>query len=141
MIQGGFKRSKIYPFYRNAISPAKHNLLFSTPSVKKLPIDNSLQIPLAYFLPPADILADLLDIYIMPQQKIKKLKWQPHLTSANQCLNEQFLQEKGIWEGKKVREREMRGKKKWKQKNKNKTNKGTKTVSTPTEDSEEDEEN
>ena len=91
VIQGRFKRIEIYPFYRNAISPAKHNLLFSTPSVKKSSIDNSLQIPLAYFLPTADVFADLLDTYIIAQQKIKKIKRQPHLRSANQCLNEQFL--------------------------------------------------
>ena len=91
VIQGRFKGSEIYPFYRNAISAAKYNLLFSTPSVKKSSIDNSLQIPLAYFLPTADVFADLLDIYIMPQQKIKKIKRQPHLRSPNQCLNEQFL--------------------------------------------------
>ena len=85
VIQGGFKRSGIHPFNRNAVTPAKH-LVSSNSVVEKVPIDST---------PLADISADLSDICVMPQQKIRQLKRQPQLKIANQCLNEQFLHEIG----------------------------------------------
>ena len=88
-----FKHSSIYPFSRNALTPAKHTLLSSNSLVEKTPIYCSFQAPPANSMPLADILADLLDICIMPQQKIQELKWQPQLKSVNQCLNNQFLHE------------------------------------------------
>ena len=66
VIQGGFKRSGIYPFN-----------LSSNSLVKKTPIDCLFQAPPANSTPLADILPDLLDICIMPQQKIQELKRQP----------------------------------------------------------------
>ena len=77
VIQGGFKRSGIYPFNRNAVTPAKHNFLSSNSLVKKTPIDCLFQAPPANSTPLADILPDLSDICIMPQQKIQELKRQP----------------------------------------------------------------
>ena len=68
------------------------------------------------------------------------------MSSANQCLNEQFLLDirEDVWRKKEFEKEKRFEKEKWQQKrneNKNKINKGTKTVSIPTEDSEQDGEN
>ena len=60
------------------------------------------------------------DIYIMPQRKIRELKRQPRLKSANQCLNDHFLHEiredarrkKEIEEEKRLKKKEQERKKK-----------------------------
>ena len=89
VIQAGFKCSGIYSFNRNAVTPAKHNLLSSNSLVEKT-IDFLFQAPPDKSTPLTDILSDLSDMCIMPQQKIQELKPQPQLKSANQCLNDHF---------------------------------------------------
>ena len=90
VIQAGFKCSGIYSFNRNAVTPRKHNLLSSNSLVEKTPIDFLFQAPPDKSTPFTDILSDLLDMCIMPQQKILELKQQPQLKSANQCLSDHF---------------------------------------------------
>ena len=93
IIQAGFKCSGIYLFNRNAVTPAKHNLLSSNSLVEKTPIVFLFQAPPDKYMPLTDILSDLSDMCIIPQLKIQELKRQPQLKSANQCLNDHFLYE------------------------------------------------
>ena len=126
IIQAGFKCSGIYLFNRNAVTPAKHNLLSSNSLVGKTPIDFLFQAPPDKSMPLTDILCDLLDMRIIPQRKIQELKWQPQLKSANQCLNDHFLYEiredtrrKKEIEEEKVWTKRNRSQKKKKEKRKN----------------------
>ena len=126
IIQAGFKCSRIYSFNRNAVTPAKHNLLSSNSLVGKTPIDFLFQAPPDKSMPLTDILCDLLDMRIIPQRKIQELKWQPQLKSANQCLSDHFLYEmredtrrKKEIEEEKVWTKRNRSQKKKKEKRKN----------------------
>ena len=92
VIQEGFNWSGIYLFNRNAITPAKYNLLSSnSPVKKKKPIDNFFKVTPANSTPLADILADWLDICTKLQQKTWELKQQLQLKSPNHCFNNQFF--------------------------------------------------